>query len=128
MILDDFSLVPFLVGEATTMEVAEVLERLWGGDETLIVVSSDLSHYLDYASAKRLENQATSQAIADLDPAAIGDDQACGRNPVKGLLRAARHHGLQGHILDLRNSGGHRGFPGPGGRLWRLCLRPGRLP
>ena len=104
MILDDFSLVPFLVGEATTTEVAEVLERLWGGDETLIVVSSDLSHYLDYASARRLD-QATGRAIADLDPVAIGDDQACGRNPVKGLLRAARHHGLQGRILDLRNSG-----------------------
>ena len=104
MILDDFSLVPFLVGEATTTEVAEVLERLWGGDETLIVVSSDLSHYLDYASAQRLD-RATSQAIANLDPAAIGDDQACGRNPVKGLLQAARQHGLQSRILDLRNSG-----------------------
>ncbi|MFZ1536997.1 MAG: AmmeMemoRadiSam system protein B [Chromatiaceae bacterium] len=104
LILDDFSLVPFLVGEATTTEVAEVLERLWGGDETLIVVSSDLSHFLDYASAQRLD-RATSQAITNLDPAAIGDDQACGRNPVKGLLQAARRHGLQGRLLDLRNSG-----------------------
>lgn len=109
-ILDDFLLVPFLVGEATPTEVAEVLERLWGGNETLIVVSSDLSHYLDYASAKRLD-KATSLAIANLDPNAIGDDQACGRNPVKGLLRAARHHGLQGHILDLRNSGDTAGTP-----------------
>ena len=104
LLLEDFRLVPFLVGEASTAEVAAVLERLWGGDETLILVSSDLSHYLDYATARRLD-AATSQAIAALDPAAIGDDQACGRIPVKGLLRAARHHGLQCQVLDLRNSG-----------------------
>ncbi|NCA87621.1 MAG: AmmeMemoRadiSam system protein B [Gammaproteobacteria bacterium] len=104
VLLEDFRLVPFLVGEASTAEVAEVLERLWGGDETLILVSSDLSHYLNYATARRLD-AATSQAIVALDPAAVGDDQACGRIPVKGLLRAARHHGLQCQVLDLRNSG-----------------------
>lgn len=104
VLLEDFHLVPFLVGEATAAEVAAVLERLWGGDETLILVSSDLSHYLDYATARRLD-AATSQAIAALDPAAIGDDQACGRIPVKGLLKAARHHGLGCQVLDLRNSG-----------------------
>ncbi len=102
--LEEFSIVPFLVGEASTIEVAEVLNRLWGGDETLIVISSDLSHYLDYASAKRLD-AITSQAIMDLRPEAIGDDQACGRQPLKGLLRAARRHGLQARLLDLRNSG-----------------------
>ena len=85
-------------------EVAEVLEQVWGGPETLIVISSDLSHYLDYASAKRLD-ALTSQAIMDLRPEAIGDDQACGRQPLKGLLRAARRHGLQARLLDLRNSG-----------------------
>ena len=104
VLLEDFHLVPFLVGEATAAEVAAVLERLWGGDETLILVSSDLSHYLDYATARRLD-AATSQAIAALDPGAIGDDQACGRIPVKGLLKAARHHGLECQVLDLRNSG-----------------------
>jgi len=104
LLLADFRLVPFLVGEASATEVAEVLERLWGGEETLIVVSSDLSHYLDYASARRLD-AATGQAIADLKPEAIADRQACGHNPLKGLLRAARHHGLQAQILDLRNSG-----------------------
>ena len=103
-LLEDFRLVPFLVGEASATEVAEVLERLWGGEETLIVVSSDLSHYLDYASARRLD-AITGQAIADLKPEAIADDQACGHNPVRGLLKAARHHGLHGQILDLRNSG-----------------------
>ncbi len=104
VLLEDFHLVPFLVGEATAAEVAAVLERLWGGNETLILVSSDLSHYLDYATARRLD-AATSQAIAALEPAAIGDDQACGRIPVKGLLKAARHHGLGCQVLDLRNSG-----------------------
>jgi len=99
-----FRLVPFLVGQASAAQVAEVLERLWGGDETLIVVSSDLSHYLDYARAQRID-QATSQAIANLDPEAISDDQACGRNPLKGLLKVARRHGLRVQVLDLRNSG-----------------------
>jgi MEMO1 family protein len=104
LLLEDFRLVPFLVGEASTAEVAEVLERLWGGDETLIVVSSDLSHYLDYASAQRLD-KATSLAIANLDPGALGDGQACGRVPIKGLLQAARQRNLECHTLDLRNSG-----------------------
>jgi len=104
LVLDDFRLVPFLVGQASAAQVAEVLERLWGGDETLIVVSSDLSHYLDYARAQRID-QATSQAIANLDPEAISDDQACGRNPLKGLLKVARRHGLRVQVLDLRNSG-----------------------
>ncbi len=102
--LADFRIVPLLVGEADAGEIAEVLERLWGGDETLIVISSDLSHYLDYASAKTLDAQ-TSHAIEALDPDALDYHQACGRAPVSGLLLAARHHHLQALTLDLRNSG-----------------------
>jgi MEMO1 family protein len=102
--LGEFRLLPLVVGDTTPDEVGEVLERLWGGEETLIVVSSDLSHYRDYATAQRLD-RATSDAIERLAPEAIGYDQACGRNPVNGLLRAARRHGLHAHTIDLRNSG-----------------------
>ena len=102
-VLDDFSLLPLAVGEASPQAVAQVLERLWGGDETLIVVSSDLSHYLPYADARRIDAQ-TAQAIVDLD-AAIDHRQACGATPINGLLLAARAHGLHAELLDLRNSG-----------------------
>jgi AmmeMemoRadiSam system protein B/AmmeMemoRadiSam system protein A len=103
-VLRDFAIVPLVAGDATSAEVAQVLERVWGGDETLIVVSSDLSHYLDDAAAKRLD-AATCRAIETLDDAAIGDHQACGRVPVRGLLRLARAHGLAATTLDLRTSG-----------------------
>ncbi len=99
-----FSLVPLVVGECAAADVATVLETLWGGAETLIVVSSDLSHYHDYATARRLD-QATSQAIENLRYEAIGYDDACGRNPVRGLLLLARNKGMQCSTLDLRNSG-----------------------
>ncbi len=103
-VLSGFSIVPLLVGDATTDEVAEVIERLWGGDETLIVVSSDLSHYLDYDSARTIDAE-TSRAIESLRPDAISHHQACGRNPLNGLLREAKRHGLRARTLDLRNSG-----------------------
>jgi predicted class III extradiol MEMO1 family dioxygenase len=72
--------------------------------ETLIVISSDLSHYHDYATAQRLD-RATSAAIEALRPQDIGYDQACGRNPVNGLLHVARARGLHARTIDLRNSG-----------------------
>jgi len=97
-------LVPLAVGDATPEEVAEVLELLWGGPETLVVVSSDLSHYHDQATARRMD-AATSRAIESLDPGAIGFEQACGRIPVQGLLVAARRRGLCARAVDVRNSG-----------------------
>lgn len=103
-VLDHFSLLPFVVGEATADEVAELLELLWGGPETLIVVSSDLSHYHGYAVAQRLD-ALTSRAIESLQPQEIGYEQACGRNPINGLLEVARRRGLHAQTLDLRNSG-----------------------
>jgi len=103
-VLDRFSLVPFVVGEASPGEVAEVLDLLWGGPETLIVISSDLSHYHAYATAQRLD-AATTAAIEALRPQDIGYDQACGRIPVAGLLELARRRGLEARTLDLRNSG-----------------------
>ncbi|MBE0532774.1 MAG: AmmeMemoRadiSam system protein B [Rhodospirillales bacterium] len=104
VILGDFALVPLVVGDATAEEVAEVLDAVWGGPETLIVVSSDLSHYLGYDAARQLD-QATCRAIESLNPSAIGQDQACGRVPVGGLLHLARRRGLSAVTVDLRNSG-----------------------
>ncbi len=101
---DAFGLVPLVVGDADSRSVAEVIETLWGGSETLILISSDLSHYHDYATARHLDS-ATSRAIEQLDPQAIDYEQACGRIPVSGLLLAARHHKLHARTLDLRNSG-----------------------
>ena len=103
-LLDNFSLVPLVVGDASTGDVAEVIETLWGGPETLIVISSDLSHYLDYDSARRLDAD-TCRAIEELRPDDIGPQQACGRLPIKGLLSAARARGMGVTTLDLRNSG-----------------------
>lgn len=103
-LLADFELVPIVVGDATAAEVADVLDRLWGGDETLIVVSSDLSHFLDYDEARRLDSE-TSRLIeagsrTDLEPF-----RACGCRAINGLLWTAHRRGLSLATLDLRNSG-----------------------
>lgn len=104
VVLGDFGLVPLVVGAASSSDVGEVLDLLWGGPETLIVASSDLSHYHDYATAQRMD-AATSAAIEALRDEDIGDDDACGRVPVSGLLRVARRLGLRARTVDLRNSG-----------------------
>lgn len=102
-VLHDFTLLPLAVGMATPEEVAEVLEVVWGGDETLIVISSDLSHFLPYAVAQRVDN-ATAQSILKLRQL-LTHEQACGGTPINGLIIAAREHHLTPHLLDLRNSG-----------------------
>jgi AmmeMemoRadiSam system protein B len=103
-VLGDFSLVPLVVGDAPPEDVAEVIELLWDDPCTFVVVSSDLSHYQPYEVARRLD-AATSQAIEDLRPEAIGPDEACGCYPVRGLLLAARRRGLVCRTVDLRSSG-----------------------
>ncbi len=104
VLLEDFSIVPLIAGDAMPEDVAQVIERLWGGPETLIVISSDLSHYLDYDSARTLDAE-TCQAVEVLDPNAIRREQACGRIPMSGLLALAKRKGMRVETLDLRNSG-----------------------
>ena len=99
-----FSLVPLVGGEAAPEEVAEVLELLWGGEETLIVISSDLSHYRDYEVACRIDRE-TSRAIEELEFDRLELDRACGCIPIQGLLLTARRRGLRVVNVDLRNSG-----------------------
>ncbi len=102
-LLGSFSLVPILVGEASDEAVAELLEALWGGPETLIVISSDLSHYLPYRQAQWIDRSTVDQVL-ELRPG-ISHQQACGATPVNGLLLAARRRLLKPQLLDLRNSG-----------------------
>jgi MEMO1 family protein len=102
--LGDVALVPIVVGDASPDEVGRVLDELWGGPETLIIVSSDLSHYLDDRTAKAVDAE-TARAIEALAFDRIGDDQACGRMPLRGLLSVAARRGMHASTLDLRNSG-----------------------
>ena len=102
--LDNFKLVPIVAGDATPEQVSEVIKTLWGGDETLIVISSDLSHYHDYATAQIMD-KATSIIIENLHYEALASESACGRVPVSGLLKLAREKSLSVKTIDLRNSG-----------------------
>jgi AmmeMemoRadiSam system protein B/AmmeMemoRadiSam system protein A len=103
-VLGHFRLVPIVAGDAPPEAVAAVFDALWGGPETLIVISTDLSHYLDYAACRR-RDQATAEAIERCDIDALGPTDACGAVPTRGLLLAARRRGLTIERLDLRNSG-----------------------
>jgi AmmeMemoRadiSam system protein B len=102
-VLDDFKLVPLAVGDTTPAEVAQVLEALWGGPETLIVISSDLSHFLPYQAAQAVDQDTVQNILAmNVD---ITHEQACGGTPVNGLLLAAAQHHLQPQLLGHCNSG-----------------------
>jgi AmmeMemoRadiSam system protein B len=102
-VLGDVEVVALLVGDASANSVVDVLERLWGGPETLILVSSDLSHYHAWDEATRLDARSAAQ-IEALGPP-LTHDQACGATPINALLVAARRRGLRAECLDLRNSG-----------------------
>lgn len=103
-VLHDFALVPLVVCHAEPEAIRRVLDALWGGPETCIIISSDLSHYCVPEVAKQLD-KATAAAIEALSPEGIGEDGACGRSPICGLLQAARSRRLRARTLDLRNSG-----------------------
>jgi len=102
-VLENFRIVPFAVGDATAEEVAAVIECLWGGPETLIVVSSDLSHYHPYATARQID-RGTAAAILALD-SSLDHEQACGATPINGFALCARRRNLFPELIDLRNSG-----------------------
>ena len=108
--LGEFSLAPFAVGTASVPEVAAVLERLWGGPETLIVISTDLSHYHPYAAARQIDRSTVTRIAgfaADLD-----HEEACGATPLNGFLCAARKRGLGIKLLAACNSGDTAGGKG----------------
>ena len=102
-LLPSFRLVPFAVGDATSAQVAELIDLLWGGPETLIVISSDLSHYHSYDQARALD-RASAATILALSPT-LDFEQACGALPINGLLSVVRQRGLRAQLIDLRNSG-----------------------
>ena len=103
-VLGDFQLLPLVVGDATPDTVAGVLDEVWGGPETLVVVSTDLSHYHDHNTAQTLD-RATAAAIVARRYDAIAPSDACGAYPVRGLLAAAEQRKLDVQLIDLRTSG-----------------------
>lgn len=102
-VLQQFRIVPFAVGDATPAQVAEVIELLWDGPKTLIVISSDLSHYLSYTDAYDIDRATVGEVLAL--SATLRNQQACGATAINGLLTVARRRGLHPELIDLRNSG-----------------------
>ncbi len=108
VLLPRFSLLPLVVGDARPAAVAEVLARVWGGPETLIVISSDLSHYHDYAEARRLDADTAAWIVRSGAPG-LDPRRACGARCIDGLIEFGRRHPLALELLDLRNSGDSAG-------------------
>jgi AmmeMemoRadiSam system protein B len=103
VLLGEFRVLPIAAGDATAREVAAALDGVWGNEETLIVVSSDLSHYLEYAAARSVD-ASTAQSILNCSTE-LGGEQACGCVGINGLMHVARERELEVRLLDLRNSG-----------------------
>lgn len=103
-VLSEFTLTPIVVGDTKPEIVAQALQQVWGGDESLIVISSDLSHYLSYDEACSVDTD-TCHAIEHMDFEKLDYDSACGRMPVSGLLYLAKQKHMKIHTIDLRNSG-----------------------
>lgn len=102
-VLEHFTVVPLAVGDASTEEVAEVIDLLWGGPETLIVVSTDLSHFLPYDKARSVDDETCQRVLKN--NAWLETDQACGAHPLNGLLLATQRHGLMPELVATCNSG-----------------------
>ncbi|PJE80943.1 hypothetical protein CI610_00101 [invertebrate metagenome] len=101
--LQNFQLIPLLTGDCAPMSVADIIDSLWGGDETLIIISTDLSHYHNYEEARQRDEQ-TVRAIQQLSPS-LTSGQACGCTPLNGMLTETLHRGMRVTPLDIRNSG-----------------------
>ncbi len=104
VLLPEFSLTPIVVGNCPANQIAQLLEPFYNRDDTLMVISSDLSHYHDYLTAQKMDKE-TSRKIENLDYQHLDYDSACGRGPISGLLALAQKHGLKVRTIDLRNSG-----------------------
>ena len=104
VLADNVTVLPIVVGGVQPGQVAELLETLWGGEETLIVISTDLSHYLDYDTASEFDAQ-TVQLLEQPGGTTLNPKQACGSRPVNGMLMLAERKGLRITQLDVRNSG-----------------------
>lgn len=104
LVFSKFTILPLLVGETSELDVALLLDQLWGNEDTLIIISSDLSHYHPYDIAQK-EDSKTIFSIDTLDAEAIVHESACGYYPLRGFLHYARQHNLRGLLLDARNSG-----------------------
>lgn len=109
--LAEFSLVPFVIGKASAAEVAGVLDLLWTNDETLVVVSSDLSHYHPYSIAQTIDRE-TSEMIEGGRWEQLSGERACGYCGIRGLLKVANERGLHVKAVDVRNSGDTSGSKG----------------
>jgi len=103
-ILASFRLIPFVVGETSQQQVAEVIDQLWGGEECLIIISTDLSHFHNYSEALKLDHL-TATLIESFQGEHLEDGSACGRFPLRGLLQIAQQRNMSIQRLDLRNSG-----------------------
>lgn len=102
-VLGAFTLVPLAVGAASGAEVAEVIDALWGGPETLVVISSDLSHYRPYQQANLIDRDTIDRIEKGQEP--IDHERACGATPINGLLVSANPRGLNAELVVYRNSG-----------------------
>jgi hypothetical protein len=103
VVLDEFDILPVTVGVAPAEQVMRVIDAAWGGPETLVLVSSDLSHYHTWSEARQLDG-ATTRAIMERR-SDVRDEQACGACAINGLMQVARRRGLAVELLDQRNSG-----------------------
>ena len=102
-VLPHAKVIPLIASRLSPERVGRVLEALWGGPETLIVISSDLSHYLRYADGRAKDRSTVDQILA-LE-ATLDGDQACGAVAINGLTWLANHKRLVPELLDLRSSG-----------------------
>ncbi|SRR5579875_386605 len=109
MVLEDFVLVPLAVGDCDPTKISHLIDRLWDDPQTLIIVSSDLSHYLSYEEAQR-KDRATARAIEALEAESLGPEDACGFLPIAGLLLAVKRYPVEVARLDMRNSGDTAGM------------------
>ncbi|KTD37435.1 putative dioxygenase [Legionella moravica] len=103
-LFNEFTVLPLVVGETSEQDVADLLQQVWGGEETLIIISSDLSHYLPYDTAQQKDRN-TCLSISTLNPESLHQQDACGYYPLRGLLHFARQNQICGRLLDLKNSG-----------------------